>query len=58
MEPIIDELIANNPDNVAEYQAGKTQVVGWFVGQVMRATRGQANPKLVNELLHKKLSDA
>lgn len=57
IEPVIDELIANNPDNVAEYRGGKEQVLGWFVGQVMRATRGQANPQLVNKLLREKLSE-
>ena len=58
IEPIIDRLIAENPDNVAEFKAGKTKVVGWFVGQVMRETKGQANPQIVNELLQKKLNDA
>ncbi len=57
IEDVIRGLMTDNPDNVAEYRAGKVQIVGWFVGQVMRATRGQANPKLVNELLHRLLSD-
>ncbi|MDO8736900.1 MAG: Asp-tRNA(Asn)/Glu-tRNA(Gln) amidotransferase subunit GatB [Thermoleophilia bacterium] len=56
LEAHIDEAIAGNPGQVEQYRAGKEQVIGFFVGQVMKATRGQANPKLVNELLKKKLS--
>jgi aspartyl-tRNA(Asn)/glutamyl-tRNA(Gln) amidotransferase subunit B len=52
---IIDEVIAANPKQVEQYRAGKKTVAGFFVGQVMKATKGQANPKLVNELLSKKL---
>ena len=44
-------------DNVAHYRAGKQAVLGWFVGQVMKATSGRANPKLVNELLRKLLDE-
>ena len=57
IEPIIARLIADNPDNVAEFRAGKDKVIGWFVGQVMRETRGKANPQLVNELLQEMLRD-
>jgi aspartyl-tRNA(Asn)/glutamyl-tRNA(Gln) amidotransferase subunit B len=56
LEPIVEQVLAENPDSVDAYRAGKTKVVGFLVGQVMKATRGKANPKLVNELLHKKLS--
>jgi aspartyl-tRNA(Asn)/glutamyl-tRNA(Gln) amidotransferase subunit B len=49
--------IAASPDNVAQYRAGKQAVLGWFVGQVMKATGGRANPKLVNELLRKLLDE-
>ncbi|MHB8792295.1 MAG: Asp-tRNA(Asn)/Glu-tRNA(Gln) amidotransferase subunit GatB [Thermoleophilia bacterium] len=56
LEAHIDQAIADNPKQVEQYRAGKEQVIGFFVGQVMKATRGQANPKLVNELLKKKLS--
>jgi aspartyl-tRNA(Asn)/glutamyl-tRNA(Gln) amidotransferase subunit B len=52
---VIDQVIASHPDEVQKYRAGKEKVFGFFVGQVMKATRGQANPKLVNELLRKKL---
>ena len=56
IETLIDEVIAANPNQVATYRGGKTGVLGFFVGQVMKATRGQANPKVVNKLLRKKLS--
>lgn len=52
---IIDDIMAQNPDPVQDYRGGNTNVVGWFVGQVMKATRGQANPKMVNKLLVEKL---
>ena len=55
LEKIIDELIATNAKQVEQYKAGKKTVVGFFVGQVMKASKGQANPQLVNELLAKKL---
>lgn len=53
--PIIDEVMANNPDNVAKYRAGNTKLFGFFVGQVLKATGGKANPKVVNELVTEKL---
>ena len=55
LEKIIDEIIAANPKQVEQYRAGKKTVVGFFVGQVMKASKGQANPQMVNELLGKKL---
>src|SRR6266478_2886386 len=55
LEKIIDEIIAANPKQVEQYRAGKKTVAGFFVGQVMTASKGQANPQLVNELLAKKL---
>jgi aspartyl-tRNA(Asn)/glutamyl-tRNA(Gln) amidotransferase subunit B len=55
IEKIIDEIIAANPKQVEQYRAGKKTVVGFFVGQVMKASKGQANPQMVNELLAKKL---
>jgi len=55
LERIIDEIIATNPRQVEQYRAGKKTVVKFFVGQVMQASKGQANPQLVNELLAKKL---
>ncbi len=56
IEKIIDEVIAANPDKVAEYRSGKDKLIGWFVGQTMRASQGKANPGLLNELLKKKLA--
>ncbi|GAB4361830.1 MAG: Asp-tRNA(Asn)/Glu-tRNA(Gln) amidotransferase subunit GatB [Methylohalobius crimeensis] len=55
IEGIIDEIIANNPNQVAQYLAGKDKLFGFFVGQVMKATSGKANPQQVNELLKAKL---
>jgi aspartyl-tRNA(Asn)/glutamyl-tRNA(Gln) amidotransferase subunit B len=52
---VIDQVLQAHPDEVNKYKAGKEKVFGFLVGQVMKATRGQANPKLVNELLRKKL---
>jgi len=56
LSAIIDKVIASNPRQLDEYRSGKTKVLGFFVGQVMKETKGQANPKVVNELLRKKLS--
>jgi len=55
IEKIIDEVIAANPKQLEQYRAGKKTVAGFFVGQIMKASKGQANPALVNELLTKKL---
>jgi aspartyl-tRNA(Asn)/glutamyl-tRNA(Gln) amidotransferase subunit B len=54
IEKIVDEVVAKNPDKAAEVK-GKPQALGWFVGQVMKATGGKANPQAVNDLLKKKL---
>ena len=55
LEKIIDDLIAANPKQVEQYRAGKKTVLGFFVGQVMKASKGQASPQIVNELLARKL---
>ena len=55
IESAIAEIMAANADQVADYQNGNEKVFGWFVGQVMKATKGKANPAMVNELLKKKL---
>jgi len=55
IEAMIDEVIAANPKQVEQYRAGKKTIAGFFVGQVMRASKGQANPALLNELVAKKL---
>ena len=53
--PIIDDVISKNPDNVAKYKAGNNKLFGFFVGQVLKATDGKANPQVVNELVTQKL---
>ncbi len=55
IEAIVEEVIAANPGQAAEYRAGKTKLIGYFVGQVMKETGGKANPGAVNEILRKKL---
>jgi aspartyl-tRNA(Asn)/glutamyl-tRNA(Gln) amidotransferase subunit B len=55
IEAIIDEVMAANPGQLEQYRSGKEKLFGYFVGQVMKATRGKANPALVNELLKSKL---
>ncbi len=55
LEKIVDEVLAANPKQLEQYRAGKKTMLGFFVGQVMKASKGQANPQLVNELLSKKL---
>jgi len=55
IEAVVDTVLADNPDNVTAHRGGQAKLIGWFVGQVMKATQGKANPKLVNELLKKKL---
>ncbi len=56
IEKVIDEVIAKNPKQLEQYRAGKEALFGFFVGQVMKATQGKANPAQVNELLKKKLA--
>ena len=55
LEKIIDEVIAANPKQLEQYRGGKKTVIAFFVGQVMKASKGQANPQMVNDLLAKKL---
>ncbi len=56
IDAAIDQVMAANADKVEQYRAGKVQVMGWFVGQVMKATQGQAKPAVCQELLKKKLT--
>ncbi|MGZ9097689.1 MAG: Asp-tRNA(Asn)/Glu-tRNA(Gln) amidotransferase subunit GatB [Micavibrio sp.] len=56
IEKIVDEVIAENPDNVAAYKSGKDKLFGFFVGQVMKKSQGKANPDMVNDLLKRKLT--
>ncbi|MDD3817698.1 MAG: glutamine--tRNA ligase/YqeY domain fusion protein [Thiovulaceae bacterium] len=55
LEPIIDEIISKNQENVEKFKAGNTKLFGFFVGQVLKATDGKANPQVVNELVAQKL---
>ena len=55
IEQAIDEVMAKNPGQLAEYRSGKDKLFGFFVGQVMKATQGKANPAQLNELLKRKL---
>jgi len=55
IESVVERVMAANPDKVEGYRAGKTGLLGFFVGQVMRETGGQGNPKVVNEVLVRKL---
>jgi len=55
IEAIVEAVLAQNPDKVAQYRDGKTGLMGFFVGQCMKAMGGQGNPKIINELLAKKL---
>lgn len=57
IERIVDEIIAANPDQVAEYRAGKEKLMGFFVGQVMKASKGKANPGMANQLVKQKLAE-
>ncbi|THB68001.1 MAG: Asp-tRNA(Asn)/Glu-tRNA(Gln) amidotransferase GatCAB subunit B, partial [Gammaproteobacteria bacterium] len=56
IEPLIDEIIANNPGQVEQYRGGKEKLFSFFVGQVMKATKGQADPAEVSKLLKAKLA--
>jgi aspartyl-tRNA(Asn)/glutamyl-tRNA(Gln) amidotransferase subunit B len=56
LEAVIDQVLADNPDKVEAYKGGKTGLLGFFVGQCMKATKGQGNPKLINQMLSKRLN--
>jgi len=57
IDAVVNAVIDDNPDKVAEYKGGKEQLVGWFIGQVMKASQGKANPQMANEALKKKLDN-
>jgi aspartyl-tRNA(Asn)/glutamyl-tRNA(Gln) amidotransferase subunit B len=57
LNSLIHKILAANPKQLAEYRSGKTKVLGFFVGQAMKETKGQANPTMLNELLQKKLAE-
>jgi aspartyl-tRNA(Asn)/glutamyl-tRNA(Gln) amidotransferase subunit B len=55
LEQIVDDVLRSSPKQVEQYKSGKTTVIGYLVGQAMKATRGQANPQALNQLLKQKL---
>jgi aspartyl-tRNA(Asn)/glutamyl-tRNA(Gln) amidotransferase subunit B len=57
IERLVSEIVNNNPDSVQQYKNGKTKLFGFFVGQVLKETQGQANPKVINDILRKKLEE-
>ena len=57
IEKLVDDVITNNPEQVQQYKAGKKQVIGFLVGQIMKASQGKANPGQANQLLKEKLSN-
>jgi aspartyl-tRNA(Asn)/glutamyl-tRNA(Gln) amidotransferase subunit B len=56
IERLIDQIILDNPEQAQQFREGNTKVVGWFTGQAMKLTNGQANPQVVNKILQDKLS--
>ena len=56
IESLVDQVISDNPGPADDVRRGKMKAIGFLVGQVMKATRGKANPRMVNELLRKKLT--
>ncbi len=56
IEKVIDEIISKSPREVERFRGGEEKLLGFFVGQVMKAMKGKANPQLLNEILKKKLS--
>jgi aspartyl-tRNA(Asn)/glutamyl-tRNA(Gln) amidotransferase subunit B len=57
IESLIQDVISRNPKEVTDYRSGKEKVFGFFVGQVMKASRGKANPQMVNEILKRMLAE-
>ncbi len=57
IEPLVDQVLRDNPDQIAQFKAGKDKVFGFFVGQVMKLSKGKANPAQVNEMLKRKLAE-
>jgi aspartyl-tRNA(Asn)/glutamyl-tRNA(Gln) amidotransferase subunit B len=55
IETIVAEIVASSPAQVEQFRSGNEKIIGWFVGQAMKATEGKANPALVNQLLRKQL---
>ncbi|MEE8499608.1 MAG: Asp-tRNA(Asn)/Glu-tRNA(Gln) amidotransferase GatCAB subunit B, partial [Kiloniellales bacterium] len=56
IEAIVEQVIAASPKQIEQFKSGNEKILGWFVGQVMKASQGKANPGLVNQILRDKLS--
>ena len=56
IESLVDNVLNSNPENVKKYKNGKDKLFGFFVGETMKLSKGKANPKIVNDLIKKKLS--
>ena len=56
LEAFVEQAVASNPKSVADYKAGKKAAAGWFVGQVMKLSKGKADPKLVGRMVAEKLA--
>ena len=56
LEKIVTKVLENNSDKVSQYKSGRVKLFGFFVGEIMKASSGKANPKLVNEILKEKLT--
>jgi aspartyl-tRNA(Asn)/glutamyl-tRNA(Gln) amidotransferase subunit B len=54
----VKDVLASNPENIAKYKSGKTNLLGFFVGQTMKAMKGKANPELLNEIVKRELENA
>ena len=57
IEKLVDKIIIENETQVKQFKEGNTKVMGWFVGQIMKLTKGQANPGIVNKIILKKLNN-
>ena len=57
IEIFINKVLEDNPENVEKYKNGKTKLLGFFIGEVMKATKGKANPGLLNQIVKKKLDN-
>ncbi len=55
LEPMVKEIVDNNPQSVEDFKNGKDRAIGFLVGQIMKQTHGKANPKIINQLLNKEL---
>jgi aspartyl-tRNA(Asn)/glutamyl-tRNA(Gln) amidotransferase subunit B len=55
LDGVVDQIIADNPSEAERYKGGDKKLVGFFMGQIMKATKGQANPQMVNQILREKL---